>query len=83
MENMYFLQEYRKFSRKERLQHKRVLYWNHSEFCIFVQNIIYHQLKIWLFIYHMFTLNDIKYLWFDTISTAENSQVIMNKYASL
>ena len=35
--------------RKEKSQHGKVLYLNHSSFWIFIQNITFHQLKIWIF----------------------------------
>ena len=34
---------------KEKVKHRKVLCWNHTEFWIFIQNITFHQLKIWIF----------------------------------
>ena len=40
---------------KEKLQQGKVLYWNHAEFWIFIQNITFEQLKKLLLICHIFT----------------------------
>ena len=76
-----------KMFRKERLQHGKVLYWNHAAFWIFVQNITFQKLKNWIFICHMFTssekitvqVNGMPRLWVDTISLTANAHVIIQK----
>ena len=70
-------------SRNDKLQ-----YWYHSEFWILIQNITYHQLETWIFIFHMFTSleksifqvkkNDI--FWVDTMSLTKNTHLVIQKY---
>ena len=73
---------------KERLQYKIGLYWNHAAFYILIHTITYQKLKIWIFIYHMFTflvkitiqLNGMTCLWVNTISTTADAQMRTQKY---
>ena len=77
-----------KMLRNEMLQHKRLLYWNHVELCIFVHIITYQPLKFWIFICQMFKflsktalrVNFVTCLWVDTISMNANAYMVLQKY---
>ena len=76
-----------KIPRKKHLQHGKLFYWNHAEFGIFIKNIAFQKLKIWLFICRVFTflgvvvlqVKNMTCLWGDTIILTENSHAIMQK----